>query len=234
MPLWKDIARQRWVRVALGVAAAEYLRFVGFTSRFTFEPADIYARVEAEQPIILAIWHGQHLLVPVAREAGVPAKILVSRHHDGEINAVAAEWLGVSTIRGSGNLGKTFVRKGGVVAFQAMLDALAEGFSVVLSADVPKVARVAGLGIIKLAQASGRPIYGAAYATSHRLVLNNWDRTTINLPFSRASAVATEPMRVPADAGTEELEACRRLLEDRLSAATRRAYEIVDRPHRGV
>jgi lysophospholipid acyltransferase (LPLAT)-like uncharacterized protein len=234
MPLWKDIARQRWAKVALGVAAAEYLRFVGLTSRFTVEPADIYARVEAEQPIILALWHGQHFLVPVAREAGVPAKILVSRHHDGEINAVAAEWLGVSTIRGSGNLGKTFVRKGGVVAFQAMLEALAEGFSVVLSADVPKVARVAGPGIIKLAQVSGRPIYGAAYATKHRFVLNNWDRTTINLPFSRASAVATEPVRVAADADAEALEACRRLLEDRLSAATRRAYEIVDRPHRGV
>ena len=234
MRLWKDIGRQRWAKVALGVAAAEYLRFVGLTSRFAVEPADIYERVGADQPIILALWHGQHFLLPFAREAGVPAKLLISRHHDGEINAVAAEWLGVGTIRGSGNLGKTFVRKGGVVAFQAMLDALAEGISVVLSADVPKMARVAGLGIIKLAQASGRPIYGAAYATNHRFVLNNWDRTTINLPFSRASGVVTEPVRVTADAGAEELEACRSLLEDRLSAATQRAYEIVDRPHRGV
>ena len=234
MPLWRDIARQRWAKVAVGVAAAEYLRFVGLTSRFAVEPTDIYERVGADQPIILALWHGQHFLLPFAREAGVPAKILISRHHDGEINAVAAEWLGVGTIRGSGNLGKTFVRKGGVAAFQAMLDALAEGFSVVLSADVPKVARVAGLGIIKLAQASGRPIYGAAYATNHRFVLNNWDRTTINLPFSRGSGVATEPVRVPVDADAEALEACRSLLEDRLSAATQRAYEIVDRPRRGV
>jgi len=234
MPLWKDIGRQRWAKVALGVASAEYLRFVAATSRFAIEPADIYARVGAEQPVILALWHGQHFLLPVAREAGVPAKLLISRHRDGEINAIAAEWLGVGTIRGSGNLGKTFVRKGGVAAFQAMLEALAEGFSVVLSADVPKVARVAGLGIIKLAQASGRPIYGAAYATNHRFVLNNWDRTTINLPFSRGSGVATEPVRVPVDADAEALEACRSLLEDRLSAATQRAYEIVDRPRRGV
>jgi lysophospholipid acyltransferase (LPLAT)-like uncharacterized protein len=233
MRLWKDIGRQRWAKVALGVAAAEYLRFVALTSRFAVEPADIYERVGADQPIILALWHGQHFLLPFAREAGVPAKLLISRHHDGEINAIAAEWFGVGTIRGSGNLGKTFVRKGGVVAFQAMLDALAEGFSVVLSADVPKMARVAGLGIIKLAQASGRPIYGAAYATNRRFVLNNWDRTTINLPFSRASGVVTEPVRVTADAGAEELEACRSLLEDRLSAATQRAYEIVDRSHRG-
>ncbi len=233
MRLWRDIARQRWAKVAVGVTAAEYLRFVGMTSRFTIEPADIYERVRADQPIIFALWHGQHLLAPLARKV-VPAKTLVSRHHDGEINAIAAKWLGVGTIRGSGDHGGGFVRKAGVAAFQTMLDALAEGFSVALSADVPKVARVAGLGIIKLAQASGRPIYGAAFATSRRVVLDNWDRTTINLPFSRGAAVIAEPVRVPAAADAEELEACRRLLEDRLTAATRRAYEVVDRPHRGA
>jgi lysophospholipid acyltransferase (LPLAT)-like uncharacterized protein len=66
------------------------------------------------------------------------------------------------------------------------------------------------------------------------VVLDNWDRTTINLPFSRACGVAAEPLSVPAAADAEELEACRRLLEDRLTAVTRRAYEVVDRPHRGA
>ena len=234
MPLWRDIARQRWAKVAVGVAAAEYLRFVAMTSRFAFEPHDIYQRVDIDNPIILALWHGQHFLAPVAQKAGLRAKVLVSRHHDGEINAIAAERLGVGTIRGSGSHGASFVQKGGVAAFQSMLDALAEGCSVALSADVPKVARVAGLGIIKLAQASGRPIYAAAFATNRRVVLDNWDRSTINLPFSRGSGVAAEPLRVPAAAAAEELEGFRRLLEDRLNAATQRAYEMVDRLHRGV
>ena len=116
----------------------------------------------------------------------------------------------------------------GVAAFQAMLDSLAEGQSVALSADVPKVARIAGLGIIKLAQASGRPIYPSAIATSRRIVLNNLDRTTINLPFGRGAGVAAEPLTVPRDADDDALERARRQLEDRLNAATRRAYEIVD------
>jgi lysophospholipid acyltransferase (LPLAT)-like uncharacterized protein len=234
MQLWRNIARQRWAEVAAGVAAAQFVRFVGTTSRFTFEPPGIYEHIEASWPIILALWHGQHLLAPTARRFKLPTKILISRHHDGEINAVAAERLGFGTIRGSGNHGGSFVRKGGVAAFQAMVDALADGYTVALSADVPKVARVAGPGIIKLAQASGRPIYAAAFATSRRIVLNNWDRTTINLPFSRGCGVAGEPLSVPASANAEELEAYRRLLEDRLTAATRRAYEVVDRPHRGV
>jgi len=230
MQVWRHIGQKQWAKATIGIAAAEYLRFVGMTSRFTLEPDDVYQRGEADMPIILAFWHGQHLLAPVARKIEHRVNMLVSRHRDGEINAIAAERLGVGTIRGSGNHGGGFVHKAGVAAFQSMLDSLAEGCSIALSADVPKVARVAGLGIIKLAQASGRPIYPSAIATSRRIVLNNWDRTTINLPFSRGAGVAAEPMSVALDADDAALEAARRLLEERLNAATRRAYDLVDQP----
>ena len=135
MRLWRRIARQRWAKAAVGVTAAEYLRFVGTTTRFTLEPHDIYARGEADMPIILAFWHGQHLLAPVARKMQHRVNMLVSRHRDGEINAIAAARLGVGTIRGSGNHGGGFVHKAGVAAFQAMLDSLAEGHSIALSAE---------------------------------------------------------------------------------------------------
>ena len=234
MRLWRHIGRQQWAKAAIGIGAAEYLRLVGGTTRFVLEPADIYERGEADMPIILAFWHGQHLLAPVARKTRHRVNMLVSRHRDGEINAIAASRLGVGTIRGSGNHGGGFVHKAGVAAFQAMLDSLADGHSIALSADVPKVARVAGLGIIKLAQASGRPIYPSAIATSRRIVLNNWDRTTINLPFGRGAGVAGEPLIVPSDADDAALETARRLLEERLNAATRRAYEIVERAGGGA
>jgi lysophospholipid acyltransferase (LPLAT)-like uncharacterized protein len=65
-------------------------------------------------------------------------------------------------------------------------------------------------------------------------VLNNWDRTTINLPFGRGAGVAAEPLIVPRDADDGALEDARRLLEDRLNAATRRAYDIVDRSGGGA
>ena len=234
MRVLRNIARQQWAKTTIGVTAAEYLRFVGMTTRFMLEPADVYARGERDMPIILAFWHGQHLLAPAARKTKHRVAMLVSRHHDGEVNAIAAARLGVGTIRGSGNHSGGFVHKAGVAAFQSMLDALAEGCSIALSADVPKVARVAGLGIIKLAQASGRPIYPSAIATSRRVVLNNWDRTTINLPFGRGAGVAAEPLTVLRDADDDGLETARRLLEDRLNAATLRAYAIVDRTPSGA
>src|SRR5581483_7568156 len=127
------------------------------------------------------------------------AKVLISRHRDGEINAIAAERLGIGTIRGSGAHSGEFHRKGGVTAFGEMLEALDEGYNVALTADVPKVSRVAGMGIVKLGQLSGRPIYATAMATQHRIVLNNWDRSTINLPFGRIGIVGSEAIYVPRD-----------------------------------
>jgi lysophospholipid acyltransferase (LPLAT)-like uncharacterized protein len=167
-------------------------------------------------------------LTPFIRPNNMPAKVLISRHRDGEINAVAAERLGVEAIRGSGTHGNDFAKKGGVFGFTELVRTLREGTNVAMTADVPKVARVAGLGIVKLAQVSGRPIYPIAIASRRRLVLDNWDRTTVNLPFSRGVGVAGAPIYVPRDAGNETLELARRAVEEALNAATDRAYEIVD------
>jgi hypothetical protein len=216
------------VQKAVGTLAAEYLRFVWMTSRFTMEPAEPFLLYEAQQPVIIAMWHGQHFLLPFLRRQ-YRFKVLISRHSDGEINAVAAERLGVGTVRGSGDHGTRFNVKGGVAGFKGMLESLEQGWNMALTADVPKVSRVAGRGIIKLAQESGRPIFPVSLATSRRIVLNNWDRSEINLPFSRCGIVVGEPIRVPKDADTTMLQQARATLEKALSAATERAHAIADR-----
>jgi lysophospholipid acyltransferase (LPLAT)-like uncharacterized protein len=218
-----------WVQRTAGVAAAEYLRLVWNTNRFHLEPSDIYDVVDRNMPAILAMWHGQHFLMPFIKRPYHRAKVLISRHRDGEINAIAAERLGVETIRGSGSHGSDFSKKGGISAFMEMQDALKQGYNVALTADVPKVSRVCGLGIIKLAVLSGRPIYPCAIATSHRIELDNWDRTAIGLPFGRSAGVVSPPIYVPADADGAMQESARQAVEAGLNAATERAYEIVDR-----
>lgn len=228
----RRLARTRWVQKSVGIAAAEYLRFVHLTSRTVTVPGDIYERAGPDLPVIIAMWHGQHFLAPFIKRAGHKGKTLISRHRDGEMNAVAAEWLGVETIRGSGNHGESFHHKGGVSAYFQMLDALAEGYNVALTADVPKVARVAGAGIIRLARDSGRAIYPVAITSSRRKVIDNWDRTTINLPFSRIVGVVGDPVRVGNDADDKTLEAARLRLEQELNAITERAYAIADRKDR--
>jgi lysophospholipid acyltransferase (LPLAT)-like uncharacterized protein len=216
------------VQRAIGVSAAEYLRLVWHTTRLTVEPPGAIERIAAQVPIILAMWHGQHFLTPFLRPPHVLATVMVSRHRDGEINAAAVEWLGNSTIRGSGSHGPDVGRKGGLFAFNNAVRALEEGHTVVMTADVPKVARKAGLGIIKIAQLSGRPIFPIALATRRRIELNNWDRSAINLPFGRGALVAGSPIHVPRDADHLTLELARRAVEEALNAATDRAYEITD------
>jgi lysophospholipid acyltransferase (LPLAT)-like uncharacterized protein len=219
------IARSRVTQVTLGTLAAGYLQLVWKTSRFELDPANIYEKVVPDLPAIIAMWHGQHFMVPfIKREHRV--KVLISLHRDGEINAIAAERLGIETIRGSGG---RFDRKGGVGAFREMVDALAQGYSVALTADVPKVARVAGLGIVMLARESGRPIFAVAVATSRRVELDNWDRSTINLPFSHGGMVGGKAIWVPRDADDAILEERRRALEAELNLVTARAYALADR-----
>ena len=149
-----------------------------------------------ELPMIVAMWHGQHFMMPFVRRHH-RVKVLISRHRDGEINAIAAERLGIGTIRGSGDHNRRYDRKGGVGAFKAMLAALQDGWTMALTADIPKVSRKAGPGIVKLAQLSGRPIIPVAVATSRRIEVDNWDRSDVNLPFSRGAMVFGDPIRVP-------------------------------------
>jgi lysophospholipid acyltransferase (LPLAT)-like uncharacterized protein len=229
--LFRDMLRSSWLQRAVGFLAAEYLRLVWLTNRFTFDPPDVYERVEPQQPAIFAFWHGQHFMTPfIKTKDSHRAKVLISRHRDGEFNAIAAERLGIGTIRGSGDHGSAFHRKGGVGAFKEMVRALEDNYNVALTADVPKRSRVAGLGIIMLARESGRPIMPFAMATSRYIRLNNWDRTTINLPFGRGALVGIEEIHVPPDADAATMEQLRLRLENFLNEATRRAYARVGRP----
>lgn len=232
LPSSREIASYRAVQQTVGTVGAWYLRFVWATSTQVLEPADIYERVQT--PAIIAMWHGQHFLMPFIKKANAEhrAKVLISRHRDGEVNAIAAEKLGIGTIRGSGAHNGEFHRKGGVSAFTEMLDALKDGYNVAMTADVPKISRIAGMGVIKLAQHSQRPIYGVAIASSRRKELNNWDRTAINLPFSRIALVASEAITVDANADAAMLEAKRLEVQNELNRLTRRAYEIADRGSR--
>ena len=227
--LWsRRIWRQRWTQKAVALVGANYFRFVFRSNRPIVPPEQFYALAEPDLPIILVMWHGQHFLAPFIRRPTDKSKVLVSHHRDGEMTTLTAERLGVEVIRGSGDPHGRFDRKGGVAAFFQMIEALKEGYTVALTADVPKIPRIASPGLIKLASVSGRPIYPIALATSRRFVLTNWDRTTINLPFGRLGVALGEPVRVPAQIDDETLERARLAVEISLNEATDRAYALAD------
>jgi hypothetical protein len=230
----KTLGESRLFQVAIGRMLAAYMRLVWYTSSLALEPADLYDWIDNEIPLILTFWHGQHFLMPFVAKRHHRAKVMISLHPDADIYAIAAEALGIDTVRGSGAHGRDFHRKGGVAATIALLETLKEGTNVAMTADVPKISRVAGLGVVTIACYSGRPIYPVAIATRHRIVTNHWDRASIHLPFGPAAMVVAEPIRIEPDADDEALEAARRLLQERLDAVTARAEALVGRPQGSV
>src|SRR3954464_3503119 len=212
----KRLSRTRAVREIVGFGSARYLGLVRRTNRWVREPENAYDRIGPMMPVIAAMWHGQHFMVHFAKRPQDRAASLVSRSPDGEVNAIALRHAGVRAIRGSGARGRDFRDKGGVAAMRAMVRALNDGEMVVMTADVPKIARRCGEGIVTLARLSAGPVVPAAVVTSRRKDFDTWDKTFVGLPFGRGAIVLGEPLFVSSDAGPEALEAARLAGEDEL------------------
>ena len=107
-----------------------------------------------------------------------------------------------------------------------MVRTLAGGYTVVMTADVPKVSRRAGMGIVTLARLSGRPIYPLAVVTSRRFDFRSWDRASLGKPFGRGAMVLGDPIHVARAADDAALEAARLAVERGLDAVHDRAYAL--------
>ncbi|MFO7298101.1 MAG: glycosyltransferase N-terminal domain-containing protein [Pseudomonadota bacterium] len=205
---------------------ARYVDFVYRTSRVVSEPADLCAYVRAHSPFILAMWHGQFLMLPRVERGGVRVHSMVARHGDAELIGQVLEHFGMDMIRGAG-AGTRRRNRGGAYALRAALRALANGDCVAMTADVPPgPARVAGLGIVTLARLSGCPIIPAAAATTRYKAFDTWSRMTLNLPFGTLAVVLGEPIHVDRDDDEERLEKARLKVQDALNTVTARAYDL--------
>ncbi|NCP07521.1 MAG: hypothetical protein COZ70_04250 [Deltaproteobacteria bacterium CG_4_8_14_3_um_filter_51_11] len=140
--------------------------------------------------------------------------LMVSRSRDGEYAARLATNLGFRCVRGSSTLG-------GVEALRAMIKLTKGGHLTGMLADGPQgPARVAKIGALAIARAAGIPLIGVLWGADRCWVLNSWDRYIIPKPFAKISICYSPPVWVPQGARGEELELCRRRLEDELNKGT--------------
>ena len=100
--------------VAVGSAiAAAYIRLVYATSKVLRDPPDTDAKLFAQHPQIIAMWHGQFLMLPKIkpdRPADVAA--MVARHGDAELIGAVLKRFHMRLIRGAG-AGKRRRNRGG-------------------------------------------------------------------------------------------------------------------------
>ena len=210
----------RWA----GALLARYIRFVRRTSSNVEEMDAIVADGLKHYPCIIAMWHGEFLLLPLIKPPDRPIDIMLARHSDAAFLGEALKKFDMALIRGAGAAGRAKDR-GGSHAYRAAIQALREGRGVGMTADVPGgQARRAGLGIVMAAKQSGKPILPVAIATKRYIALNTWSRMTVNLPYSRLGFAIGPLVCVPREATTEELERYRQAVEDGLNEATAQAY----------
>jgi lysophospholipid acyltransferase (LPLAT)-like uncharacterized protein len=196
------------------------------TSHAVYEPPTFFDDLRSQVPFIMAMWHGQFMMLADLNTREFDVAAMVARHGDGEIVAHFLKQFGISAIRGAG-AGHRKRNRGGAYALLAAKRALENGSIVAMTADVPpKRPRIAGEGIVTLARLSGRPIIPVAAATSRFLTLNTWSKMTINMPFSTLALVAGEPIFVAPDADDSAVEQARRQVENSLNSITAKAYEL--------
>jgi len=171
----------------------------------------------APGPCIFAFWHSAILtLTYFYRSRGFV--VLISRHDDGEYISQMICRLGYGVVRGSST-------RGGLRALMEMTRAGRHGHGLGVTPDGPRgPRRVLQMGILHIAQRSGLPIRPVAAEAVRRTELASWDRFQIAHPWSRVVLVSGDPIVIPEDAGTEELESVwGPRISDALGACSERA-----------
>jgi 3-deoxy-D-manno-octulosonic-acid transferase len=205
---------------------ANYIKFVLNSSTRIADPPDFVPRAKQLHPSIIALWHGQFLLLPGLYPPEIPGRAMIARHEDAEALARVLRYFGLELIRGAGS-GIRKRDRGGAEAAHGAVASLRENFSIAMTADVPPgPARKCGRGIVTIGSLSGRPIVPFAVATSRYGAVNSWDRMTINLPFSKLGIVMGDPIQVPPAAGREVLDDYRKRVEAALNETTAKAYAL--------
>ncbi len=232
---WRSIrgplARSDLAQAVLARAIYGGLKFTFATNPFVAGSPDRREMANRLGPGIVALWHGQHLMMPCIKLPEMELTAMISRSADAELNARVLALVGVNTARGSGGRGDGHnLSKGGARALVELKRALDAGQWATMIADIPHgTPREAGIGVVTLAKISGKPVIPVAYATSRRKVLEKtWDKTTIPLPFGRAALTVGDPIDVPSNADEAMMEQKRREITIALNAATETAYGLVD------
>lgn len=213
---WRQPLLRLLTRIAPPVVSA-VLRLLSWTLRPRFiNDQPLRAVLASGDAVIVAFWHNRLLMMPLVAP-GQRFCIMVSQHRDGEIATRALAGWGIRTVRGS-------TTRGGVGGFLRLLDAFRCGYTLAVVPDGPRGPRyVAKPGVIRLAKATGAPIYPVTFAARRATRLRSWDRLIIPWPFTRVAIAVGEPLHVGREANAAELETDRLTLERRLTELARAA-----------
>lgn len=233
----KSFLRSDGVQAFLGWLLGTYLRMVLKTVRWRHENLECVEPTLAGQAggAIALFWHGR---IPLCLATApqwwrMKTRCLISPSADGEFIARALAMSGFPAIRvSSAKRGDTEKMRQAVAAIREATNWVKAGGALVVTPDGPRGPNeVIAAGSLQIARRSGQPVFLMGIAANPAWqIANTWDRVMFAAPFGRGAVVWEGPLHVPADADDAAIAA---LIEDwsaRLSAATRRAEQLVGRP----
>jgi lysophospholipid acyltransferase (LPLAT)-like uncharacterized protein len=181
------------------------IRVIGFTLRMTVEDRGQMIDQPEHPPVIIAFWHNRTALMAYFYERfcrGRTALTFISLSRDGQFMTDVAACFGIKAVRGSSS-------RHGTSAMLAAIRAASDGkVDLVITPDGPRGPRYeVQPGLVRLAQATQRPIVAVTYDLQWKLQLKSWDRFHIPLPFSTCHLLTGEQIRVPENVTDAELAA---------------------------
>lgn len=180
---------------------------IGATLRMTIEDRGAILDQPDHPPVIIAFWHNRTALMALFYEKycrGRTALTFISRSRDGQFMTEVAARFGIKAVRGSSS------RHGAAAALSAIRASDDPRIDLVITPDGPRGPRYQiQPGLMRLAQATQRPIVAVTYQLRWKKELRSWDRFHVPLPFSTCHLVTSERISVPENATESELEELR-------------------------
>jgi lysophospholipid acyltransferase (LPLAT)-like uncharacterized protein len=147
---------------------------------------------------IYIFWH-EYIQFPLYLRGNCNLTMLLSQHRDADILTRTAHHMGFQFVRGSSY-------RGGMTALRELVRR-SNRMNLTITPDGPRgPRRVLAQGPIYLASKLGLPIVAMGFGYDRPWRLPTWDRHTIPRPFSRARAVVSPAMHIPAELDREGIE----------------------------
>ncbi len=202
----------------LSYTAWALIKFIGVTQRMRVINLKAVEKVFQEREnAIFAFWHNRFVMTSYFYRALFGWKdivTLVSSSSDGDYLARGLKLFRPFVVRGSSS-------QGGTQALKNLVREIKQGKDCIITPDGPRGPRyeVQG-GVITLALLSKAPIIPVSYDSSRKLILKNWDRTIVTLPFGRSVLAFGDPIYLNRERGKPDIDQLGLLVREKMMKVT--------------
>ena len=188
-----------------------YILFVCCTSKIQIKNCELPEKLWREKkPFILALWHGQLMMIGHVWKSKPVLNMLASSHSDGRFGAYIASYFNLKNV--------SITSKNKSPSLRKVLKILKDGNYIGITPDGPRGPnKKVSEGIIKIAIHSKVPIIPLGFASNKNVKLKSWDSFLITYPFSKCKFVWGEPIIIPSSTKNDDLEKYKNLLEEKIN-----------------